>query len=167
MVSHFGPGALGDLMSLFVRDLLRAQGVTSADRPVEIHIGLIHPMTMLEMVMTRGGFPLGICGPMPVRGETNIDTSICMSFSLQLAESLKPEQVGITLAHESVHLCQMLTGKLRTRVSRLPSGHVHFLQNDWMGQAVPEGTPYMELPWEQEAHALQDTLTKEIGLGIR
>lgn len=54
--------------------------------------------------------------------------------------------MGITLAHEMVHVRQMAKGKFKS----LPNG------NTWNGKLYTKKTKYLDQPWEQDAFAKQE-----------
>jgi Zn-dependent peptidase ImmA (M78 family) len=54
--------------------------------------------------------------------------------------------MGITLAHEMVHVRQMAKGKLKS----VPKG------NTWNGKLYTKKTEYLDQPWEQDAFAKQE-----------
>jgi len=53
-------------------------------------------------------------------------------------------QMGLTLAHEMVHVKQMASGKLKGRV--------------WNGKKVSKRTKYLDLPWEVQAFEQQELI---------
>lgn len=63
---------------------------------------------------------------------------------------LKPNrnflELGVTLAHELVHVRQMAKGILKVT----PRG------KKWRGKFYSRRTPYLDQPWEQEAFARQE-----------
>ena len=56
--------------------------------------------------------------------------------------------MGITLAHEMVHVRQMAKGKLKS-VSK---------GNTWNGKLYTNKTEYLDQPWEQDAFAKQELI---------
>lgn len=65
---------------------------------------------------------------------------------------LKPNrnfnELGVTLAHELVHVKQMASGRLR-------QGRSGFV---WNGRRWPRRTPYLNQPWEVQAFSQQEIL---------
>jgi len=59
-----------------------------------------------------------------------------------------PHHIGVTLAHEMVHIKQLSRGYLRLNngVSR------------WCGRTYRKNTPYMKRPWELDAFSKQEIL---------
>lgn len=68
---------------------------------------------------------------------------------------LKPQrniyQLGITLAHELVHVRQMAKGQLKTD----SHGNTY-----WMGKKYKDSTKYYDRPWEIAAFAQQELLLR-------
>ena len=56
--------------------------------------------------------------------------------------------MGITLAHEMVHVRQMAKGKLKS----VAKGNV------WNGKLYTKKTKYLDQPWEQDAFARQELI---------
>jgi hypothetical protein len=56
--------------------------------------------------------------------------------------------MGITLAHEMVHVRQMAKGKLKS----VAKG------NTWNGKLYTKKTEYLDQPWEQDAFAKQELI---------
>jgi len=67
---------------------------------------------------------------------------------------LKPNrnlvQLGLTLAHELVHVKQLAKGILK----QSPKGHV------WAGKKYSNKTPYLDMPWEIEAFSKQELILR-------
>ena len=67
---------------------------------------------------------------------------------------IKPQrnllQLGLTLAHEMVHVKQLAKGKLKQK----RSGHT------WMGKMYGKKTPYLDQPWEIEAFSKQELILR-------
>ena len=59
-------------------------------------------------------------------------------------------QLGLTLAHEMVHVKQLAKGKLKQK----RSGHT------WMGKMYGKKTPYLDQPWEIEAFSKQELILR-------
>lgn len=59
-------------------------------------------------------------------------------------------QLGLTLAHEMVHVKQLAKGLLRQK----RSGHT------WMGKMYGKKTPYLQMPWEIEAYSKQELILR-------
>lgn len=58
------------------------------------------------------------------------------------------EQMGVTLAHEMVHVKQLAKGILKT------DGGVNY----WMGRRYRRNTKYLNMPWEIEAFSKQELI---------
>ena len=59
-------------------------------------------------------------------------------------------QLGLTLAHEMVHVKQLAKGLLKQK----RSGHT------WMGKMYSKKTPYLQMPWEIEAYSKQELILR-------
>jgi len=57
-------------------------------------------------------------------------------------------QMGLTLAHEMVHVKQMAKGILKS----------HAKGNKWNGKLYSKKTKYLDQPWEQDAFAKQELI---------
>lgn len=77
-------------------------------------------------------------------------TTVPMSGIDTILVVLKPRrnclELGVTLAHELVHVRQMAKGILKIT----PRG------KKWRGKFYSRRTPYLDQPWEQEAFARQE-----------
>ena len=62
-----------------------------------------------------------------------------------------PDALGITLAHELVHVAQMSRGTLRNSARGATV---------WAGVRYPKSTPYLDRPWEIQAFAKQELLLR-------
>ena len=60
----------------------------------------------------------------------------------------KLKEMGLTLAHEMVHVRQIARGILRTEDGK----------NYWCGKRYTKRTKYLDLPWEQDAFARQELI---------
>lgn len=67
---------------------------------------------------------------------------------------IKPQrdlvQMGLTLAHEMVHVKQLARGILKQKRSG----------NTWMGKMYGKKIPYLDLPWEIEAFSKQELILR-------
>jgi predicted DNA-binding transcriptional regulator len=59
-------------------------------------------------------------------------------------------QLGLTLAHEMVHVKQLAKGLLKQK----RSGHT------WLGKMYSKKTPYLQMPWEIEAYSKQELILR-------
>ena len=59
-------------------------------------------------------------------------------------------QLGLTLAHEMVHVKQLAKGILKQK----RSGHT------WVGKMYGRNTPYLDQPWEIEAFSKQELILR-------
>jgi hypothetical protein len=72
-------------------------------------------------------------------------------YMVVLDSRQRPEALGVTLAHEMVHVAQMAKGTLR---SATRGG------TTWAGRRYSKNTPYLERPWEIQAFAKQELLLR-------
>ena len=59
-------------------------------------------------------------------------------------------ELGLTLAHEMVHVRQLAKGMLKQK----RSGHT------WLGKMYGKKTPYLDMPWEIEAFSKQELILR-------
>jgi len=59
-------------------------------------------------------------------------------------------ELGLTLAHEMVHVKQLAKGMLKQK----RSGHT------WLGKMYGKKTPYLDMPWEIEAFSRQELILR-------
>ena len=92
-----------------------------------------------------------------VKNETEGDEGITIDLSKWTGAYLvilKPKrnlvQLGLTLAHEMVHVKQLARGTLK----QMRSGHT------WLGKMYSKKTPYLEMPWEIEAFSKQELILR-------
>lgn len=64
-------------------------------------------------------------------------------------------QMGITLAHEMVHVKQMAKGILKS----------HAKGNTWNGKLYTKKTKYLDQPWEQDAFSKQELVFRRSIIG--
>ena len=68
-------------------------------------------------------------------------------ISIKSTQSIK--EIGLTLAHELVHVRQMAKGILKTG---------SYGARTWAGKRYPAKTPYLSRPWELDAFARQEII---------
>ena len=68
-----------------------------------------------------------------------------------VVKPMKLKDIGITLAHEMVHVRQMARGILQT-VNGV---------NYWCGKKYSKKTKYLDQPWERDAFARQDIIFRK------
>jgi len=86
------------------------------------------------------------------RELTDHGTTVPMTGIDTVLVVLKPKrnrlELGVTLAHELVHVRQLAKGILKIT----PRG------KKWRGKFYSRRTPYLDQPWEQEAFARQEII---------
>lgn len=161
VVNKLGTSTRAACLTENLRRLFRTQGLTSVDRPVTVTLGVMGPDIEIGMsAKVSGLFISGVGGPRvdPRRRYHVIDTSTWCDFDIMINPRLPTTDVAETLAHESVHICQFVTG--RYRILLVPGGTFR----TWEGELVPADTTYHNMPWEREAHAMQVALGNTVNL---
>jgi len=82
-------------------------------------------------------------------GQCEVQDSI-REFVIDVKKDLSLKSFVSTILHEMVHVKQFVRKELS------PSGL------KWKSKSVPEDTEYLELPWEKEAHKMEEILVKKI-----
>lgn len=84
---------------------------------------------------------------------TNQGATINLGVSLGYVIIIKPtrslKDLGLTLAHEMVHVKQMAKGTLKTRKT---GSYI------WAGKRFSKKTAYLSMPWEIEAFSKQELI---------
>jgi hypothetical protein len=73
------------------------------------------------------------------------------SYVVVIQSKMSIKDVGLTLAHEMVHVRQMAKGILKTINGT----------NHWAGKRYTKRTKYLDQPWEQDAFARQEILFRK------
>jgi hypothetical protein len=68
-----------------------------------------------------------------------------------IIKPMKLKDIGLTLAHEMVHVRQMAKGILK-----MDKGNTY-----WNGKKYSKKTPYLDQPWEQDAFARQEIIFRK------
>ena len=61
------------------------------------------------------------------------------------------KELALSLAHEMVHVKQMVKGQLKTNANG---------SQTWLGKTYPADTPYLDRPWEVEAFSRQELIMR-------
>ena len=101
-------------------------------------LGLTNSRRLLMIKMDRELKDHGTTVPMP-----GINTILVV-----LKPRRDPIELGVTLAHELVHVRQLAKGILQVT----PKG------KKWRGRFYSRRTPYLDQPWEQDAFARQEII---------
>jgi hypothetical protein len=80
-----------------------------------------------------------------------IPVDIIDSYVIVIQPSMSIKDIGLTLAHEMVHVKQMAKGTLK-----IVNG-----TNYWAGKRYTRRTKYLDQPWEQDAFARQEILFRK------
>lgn len=80
-----------------------------------------------------------------------VAVDILDSYVVIINSNLRIKDVGLTLAHEMVHVRQMARGILKTL------NGVHY----WCGKRYSKRVKYLDQPWEQDAFARQEIIFRK------
>lgn len=72
-------------------------------------------------------------------------------YCISLNSRLSLGELAVSLAHEMVHVAQMIRGTLKSG----PDGG-----SWWSGKFYPESTPYLDKPWEIKAFQRQELIAR-------
>lgn len=93
-----------------------------------------------------------------VADETNGNQGVTLDLSKACGAYLvviKPhrtlKEIGLTLAHEMVHVKQLAKGTLQNKANGV---------NIWAGKRYGKKTPYLDMPWEIEAFSRQEIILR-------
>jgi ABC-type uncharacterized transport system ATPase subunit len=108
-----------------------------------------HMIDELGLTNSRKFLMIEVC---KLKGDKGLTTPLPGLDSIVVALSpAKWEEMGVTLAHEMVHVRQLCRGILRaekgTRV--------------WMGKKYSKRTKYLDMPWELDAFARQEIVFRK------
>lgn len=85
----------------------------------------------------------------------NQGTTVDLGINLGIVVVVKPRRnlkdVGLTLAHEMVHVKQIAKGTLKTRKT---GSYI------WAGKRYSKKTEYLSMPWEIEAFSKQELILR-------
>lgn len=85
----------------------------------------------------------------------NQGATMDLGVNLGIVVIVKPRKylkdVGLTLAHEMVHVKQLAKGTLKNRKTG------SYL---WSGKRYGKNTPYLDMPWEVEAFSKQELILR-------
>lgn len=87
-------------------------------------------------------------------GTTNMGSTTNLDFIDSYLIILKPasmKSLGVTLAHEMVHVRQMAKGILVPKANGV---------NMWRGKRYGKKTKYLDMPWEVDAFARQEIVLR-------
>jgi hypothetical protein len=80
-----------------------------------------------------------------------VPVDILDSYVVVIKPSMSIKSIGITLAHEMVHVRQMAKGILKIKNG----------VNYWCGKRYTKRTKYLDQPWEQDAFARQELVFRK------
>ena len=76
-------------------------------------------------------------------------SSVAGAYMVIIKPNRNLKEIGLTLAHEMVHVRQMAKGKLKST----RSGSIV-----WAGKVYGKKTPYLDMPWEVQAFSQQELI---------
>ena len=88
------------------------------------------------------------CGPN--QGLT-VDLGINLGYMVVIKPTRSLKDLGVTLAHEMVHVKQLAKGILKYRKT---GNHI------WAGKRYSKKTEYLSMPWEIEAFSKQELILR-------
>jgi uncharacterized protein YjaZ len=80
-----------------------------------------------------------------------VPVDILDSYVVVIKPSMSIKSIGVTLAHEMVHVRQMAKGILKIKNG----------VNYWCGKRYTKRTKYLDQPWEQDAFAKQELVFRK------
>ena len=80
-----------------------------------------------------------------------VPVDILDSYVVIIKPTMSIKSIGITLAHEMVHVRQMAKGILKIKNG----------VNYWCGKRYTKRTKYLDQPWEQDAFARQEIVFRK------
>lgn len=84
-------------------------------------------------------------------GDSGLTNRVSERLYVVLINPKQPlKDVGLTLAHELVHVKQFARGQLRTVRNR----------SVWMGRVIKPSVAYLQQPWELEAYSKQELILR-------
>lgn len=124
--------------------------VQSRSKKMKQYLEIILPLMLAQLGLTNARKALVVtlesdCKDLGLTvAMDSLDSSVIVIRSTQ---SIK--QIGLTLAHELVHVRQMSKGILKT---------IEYGVHVWAGKRYPKSTPYLSRPWELDAFARQEII---------
>lgn len=80
-----------------------------------------------------------------------VPVDILDSYFVIIKPTMSIKSIGVTLAHEMVHVRQMAKGILKIKNG----------VNYWCGKRYTKRTKYLDQPWEQDAFARQEIIFRK------
>ena len=80
-----------------------------------------------------------------------VPVDILDSYVVVIKPTMSIKSIGVTLAHEMVHVRQMAKGILKIKNG----------VNYWCGKRYTKRTKYLDQPWEQDAFARQELVFRK------
>jgi hypothetical protein len=107
-------------------------------------------ITQLGLSNSRKAVLVRLEGDCEGMGMT-VPVDLLDSYVVVIQSKMSIKDIGLTLAHEMVHVRQMARGTLKS-VNGV---------NYWAGKRYTKRTKYLDQPWEQDAFARQEILFRK------
>lgn len=130
---------------------IEVQGSTKARKFVEAILPSI--VSQLKLNNCRKALLVRIANELDQdQAGVTIDlTSLTGCYLVIMKPNRNIKELGLTLAHEMVHVSQMAKGLLKSTDS---GDHI------WANKVYSQKTPYLEMPWEIDAFSKQEILLR-------
>lgn len=92
-------------------------------------------------------------GPDCEQAGVTCDYGVIYLIKINSKQTMK--EIGLTLAHELVHVKQMIRGQLKTAKNSIM----------WVGKPYKKNMEYLEMPWEVEAFSRQELILRKAVIG--
>jgi hypothetical protein len=127
--------------------------VHSRSKMIKEYLEIITPKMLKELGLTssRKCVVIALEKDCPDLGLT-VDFSTIDGYVVVIRSNQSVKDIGVTLAHELVHVKQMAKGILK------PAGRG---SHTWKGKKYVKSTPYYSRPWELDAFAKQEIVFRK------
>ena len=131
----------------------RMEFKVEANKRSKVFIEALMPSIIQQLKLERSTKVVVIrvadeCGPN--QGLT-VDLGINIGYMIVIKPTRSLKDLGVTLAHEMVHVKQLAKGTLKYRKT---GNHV------WAGKRYSKKTEYLSMPWEIEAFSKQELILR-------
>lgn len=92
-------------------------------------------------------------GPDCEQAGVTYDYGVVYLVKINSKQTMK--EIGLTLAHELVHVKQMIRGQLKTTKNSIL----------WVGKPYKKNMEYLDMPWEVEAFSRQELILRKSVIG--
>jgi hypothetical protein len=124
--------------------------IHSRSKMIKRYLELITPKMLTDLGLDRSNK----CVVITVEKDVDelgltVNFDLINGYVIAIRSTQSAKEIGMTLAHELVHVRQMATGLLKS----LPRG-----SRSWAGKKYTASTPYYSRPWEIDAFSRQELL---------